>query len=544
MEQFGKYQLRERIAVGGMAEVFDAILPGRAGFERRVAIKRILPQFSADESFLSMFVDEAKIAVQLSHSNIAQILELGCVDGAYFIAMEFVEGRDLRFIGKRLRKREERMPVPVACYLVMQVAEALAFAHEATGRDGQPLSVTHRDLSPHNVMVTDEGGVKVIDFGLAKAMGRATQTRKGVLKGKLAYMSPEQSLGRDVDPRSDLFSLGACFYEMLTGERLFMRATQVATVTAVRESTPPPIRSIVSEMPFELEAIVTRCLAKDPDGRYQSAQELHDAVQGFVYHQGCVVGRRQIAEWLEHIVSSEDASGSLVASALSSGMTHDESQLGPATSRHMRARRITEDPLVDSTRGVDPARRSSGSFSSENDLQEKTADARESSAGPVHDVDAASEAEANVATVEALVDQPTDSIEIEIELDGFSDATPALSKFKGKGLDPAAPPPVDTIEIRPDDLARLVKSSSEATDESKDDAPTWDAGPDTQRALGEEVSADHQGEDATDVGRPPMKELGNTEPAIPAEDLEAEGSSNGYRPPPPSRLAGGPRRGD
>ena len=244
LEHFGKYHLRERIAVGGMAEVFDAVLPGRAGFERRVAIKRILPQFSADESFLSMFVDEAKIAVQLSHSNIAQILELGCVEGAYFIAMEFVEGRDLRFIGKRLRKRQERMPVPVACYLVMQVAEALAFAHEATGRDGQPLSVTHRDLSPHNIMVTHEGGVKAIDFGLAKAMGRATQTRKGILKGKLAYMSPEQSLGQDVDPRSDLFSLGACFYEMLTGERLFMRATQVATVTAVRESTVPPIRSI------------------------------------------------------------------------------------------------------------------------------------------------------------------------------------------------------------------------------------------------------------------------------------------------------------
>jgi serine/threonine protein kinase len=248
-----------------------------------------------------MFVDEAKIAVQLTHSNIAQIHDLGCHEGAYYMAVEYVHGRDLRAISNAEQARGGAVPIALACFIVMKVAEALDYAHRAEGRDGRPLNVIHRDVSPQNVLISFEGDVKVIDFGLAKAAGRSTQTQAGILKGKLAYLSPEQARGEVIDQRSDIYALGIVFFELLTGQRLFLRDNDIDTIMAVREGRVPAPRSVASDIPFELEAIVQRALDSDRTTRFQRAQELHDAVEAFLYRSGKVVTRRHVASYMREL---------------------------------------------------------------------------------------------------------------------------------------------------------------------------------------------------------------------------------------------------
>ena len=199
---FGKYDLLERINVGGMAEVFRAKAYGVEGFERLVAVKRILPNIAEDNEFITMFVDEAKIAVQLNHANIAQIFDLGVVDGAYFIALEHVHGRDLRAIFERCRQGGSPMPVAQACFIVMKMCEGLDYAHNKRDAGGRDMNLVHRDVSPQNIIVSYEGEVKLIDFGIAKAASKANKTQAGILKGKFGYMSPEQVRGLDIDHRS------------------------------------------------------------------------------------------------------------------------------------------------------------------------------------------------------------------------------------------------------------------------------------------------------------------------------------------------------
>jgi serine/threonine protein kinase len=214
---FGKYYLLERINVGGMAEVFKAKAFGVEGFERLLAVKRILPNIAEDEEFITMFIDEAKIAVQLQHANVAQIFDLGKVDDSYFIALEYVNGKDLRAIFDRGRQRGEVMSVPQACFVVMQVCEGLDYAHNKRDAQGHELHLVHRDISPQNVLIGFEGEIKLIDFGIAKAAGKASKTQAGILKGKFGYMSPEQVRGLPIDRRSDIFSVGIVLYELLTG---------------------------------------------------------------------------------------------------------------------------------------------------------------------------------------------------------------------------------------------------------------------------------------------------------------------------------------
>ncbi|HEU5060606.1 MAG TPA: serine/threonine-protein kinase, partial [Kofleriaceae bacterium] len=218
---FGKYLLLDRISVGGMAEVFKAKSYGVEGFEKVIAIKRILPSMGEDKDFIKMFIDEAKIAGQLSHANICQIFELGKHQGAHFIAMEYIWGKDLLQIQHRLRKGGQIMPVAMACYIVSKVCEGLDYAHRKRDAMGRHLEIVHRDCSPQNVLISYEGEVKLIDFGIARAASRSSRTNAGVLKGKFGYMSPEQVRGLPLDHRSDLFAVGTVFYESLTGERLF-----------------------------------------------------------------------------------------------------------------------------------------------------------------------------------------------------------------------------------------------------------------------------------------------------------------------------------
>jgi len=302
---FGKYYLLERINVGGMAEVFKAKTVGVEGFERIVALKRILPSIAEDEEFITMFIDEAKIAVQLQHANIAQIFDLGKVDDSYFIALEYVNGRDLRGIFDDLRKQGQVMPMPQVCHLIMQLCEGLDYAHNKRDVQGRDLNLVHRDVSPQNVLIGYEGEVKLIDFGIAKAAGKASKTQAGILKGKFGYMSPEQVRGLPIDRRSDIFALGIVLYEMLTCERLFIGESDFSTLEKVRNVEITPPSSLNSDIPEKLERIVLKALEKNVEDRYQNAIDLHDDLQMFMHSVGQFSSRKDLSTWMKRTFSDE-----------------------------------------------------------------------------------------------------------------------------------------------------------------------------------------------------------------------------------------------
>ncbi|MGF1466485.1 MAG: serine/threonine-protein kinase [Sandaracinaceae bacterium] len=302
---FGKYELLERVSVGGMAEVFKAKAFGVEGFERLVAVKRILPSIAKDREFITMFIDEAKIAVQLHHPNVAQIFDLGKVGESYFIAMEYVDGKDLRTVFDHLRKRGRTVPVSMACHVVMKVGEGLDYAHDKRSASGRPLRLVHRDVSPQNILISYEGETKIIDFGIAKAAGKAGKTQAGILKGKFAYMSPEQIGGHAVDRRSDVFALGVVLHEILTGERLFVGPSDFATLENVRGAPIAAPSQRNPDVPVELDQIVLRALARDPDARYPTALALHDDLQSFMYAAGLYFSRADLAAMMARTFAAE-----------------------------------------------------------------------------------------------------------------------------------------------------------------------------------------------------------------------------------------------
>jgi serine/threonine-protein kinase len=276
---YGPYTLLEKIASGGMAEIFRARRSGVAGFEKIVAVKRILPHFSHDPSFVQRFVDEARVAAGLAHPNIVQIYDLGRVGASYYIAMEYVHGADLRTILRRLRDRGQRFPIGLAVLVATRVAAALEHAHGKTGDDGHPLEIVHRDVSPPNVLIAFEGGVKLTDFGIARAAIRVAVTEKGELRGKLMYMSPEQASGQPVDRRSDIFSLGVVLYELLTDQRPFSAGSDLSLLEAVRRGSFTPAAELLPAIPARLDAAVSWALRKDPADRPAHAGELRRALE-------------------------------------------------------------------------------------------------------------------------------------------------------------------------------------------------------------------------------------------------------------------------
>ena len=302
---FGKYYLLERISVGGMAEVFKAKAFGVEGFERLIAVKRILPSIAEDHEFITMFIDEAKIAVQLNHANIAQIFDLGKVGDSYFIALEYVPGKDLRAIFDKMRKLKELIPIPMACYTIMKVCEGLDYAHNKKDAAGRDLNLVHRDVSPQNVLISYDGEIKIIDFGIAKAAGKAGKTQAGILKGKFGYMSPEQVRGLPLDRRSDIFSVGICLYELLTGERLFIGESDFSTLEKVRNVEIIPPSTYNRRIPEELERIVLKALAKEVEDRYQTAMDLHDDLQTFMYTSGNFFARKDLATFVAKMFTSD-----------------------------------------------------------------------------------------------------------------------------------------------------------------------------------------------------------------------------------------------
>jgi TonB family protein len=300
-QQFGQYSLLQKIAVGGMAEVWKARMKGVEGFQKTVAIKKILPHLTDNSAFVTMFIDEAKLAAQLNHPNITHIYDLGKIGDDYYIAMEYVEGRNLRALLNAARRRAAKVPLGLALLIGARLASALDYAHRKRGFDGRELGLVHRDVSPQNVLISYEGDIKLCDFGIVKAVSKASHTQMGALKGKLQYMSPEQAWGKQVDGRSDLFSLGAILFETLTGRRLFPGDNEISVLEAVRECRVDSLRDLEPGIPPEVDDLVAKALAKDPEERFQNAGAMQQAIEAVLYSLRPAPSQAELAAFMHEL---------------------------------------------------------------------------------------------------------------------------------------------------------------------------------------------------------------------------------------------------
>ena len=305
--EFGQYVIEEQIATGGMAEVYKARMMGMEGFQKTVAIKRILSNLADNEEFVNMFIDEAKLAAQLNHNNIIHIYDLGMIESSHYIAMEFIEGRDLRSILQECRERGLKVPIGLALYIATLLASALDYAHKKRDFENRDLGLVHRDVSPQNVLISTEGDVKLCDFGIAKAASKASNTRAGALKGKLQYMSPEQAWGKDIDHRSDIFSLGLVLFEMLTSEQVFAGDSELSVLEQVRNPriTAPSNRN--PEVDPEIDHAVLKALEPGREERYQSAKELQQDLEVIIREHGWSPDNAALGRFLEEL----DAGGEI-----------------------------------------------------------------------------------------------------------------------------------------------------------------------------------------------------------------------------------------
>ncbi|MCG8420614.1 MAG: protein kinase, partial [Proteobacteria bacterium] len=303
--QFGPYRLIRQIAVGGMAEIHLAKTRGIAGFEKYVALKMIHPNFSSDDQFIEMLIDEAKISVQLQHANIAQTFDLGCVGDRYYITMEYVDGADLYKLLKQASEKNIVMPVDVAAFVAKEIANGLDYAHRKRDEYGRAMGIVHRDISPQNVLISHSGEVKLVDFGIAKATMKARQTAVGVIKGKYYYMSPEQAWGDPVDLRTDIFSAGILLYESLTGQMLYLEEDLHRLLQMVRSANIARPTSLRRDIPPQLEHIVMNALRKERDDRYQSAADLSTDLERFLHTYSPVFTPAKIAEYFHSVLEDQ-----------------------------------------------------------------------------------------------------------------------------------------------------------------------------------------------------------------------------------------------
>ncbi len=310
-ERFGNYEIIRRLATGGMAEVLLAKQHGMGGFERLVCLKRILPHLSRQEDFLKMFQDEARIAANLMHPNIAQIYDIAQEGDDFYISMEYVRGEDLRRVYNQEVSRGQTIPPNIAAHVAMGAAAGLDYAHRQTTLDGQPLGLVHRDISPQNIVVAYDGHVKLIDFGVAKAAGKLIQTRSGVLKGKYSYMSPEQASGDPLDGRTDVFALGVTLYEITTGTRLFKRENELETLHAVIACNVTPPSQVVPHYDSALEAIIMKALAYDADDRFFNAGEMEHALEEYLLQSGHPTSASNLATYMHELFAAKMADEAL-----------------------------------------------------------------------------------------------------------------------------------------------------------------------------------------------------------------------------------------
>ena len=303
--KYGKYTLIDRIAVGGMAEIFLARQAGLEGFEKTIVIKRIRPHLGKQSSFVKMFLNEAKLAAQLNHPNIVQIYDLGKIADTYFIAMEYIFGRDMRRVIPKAESMGIPFPMVYALKIVSSVCEGLYYAHQKGDIYGNPLNIVHRDVTPENIFVSFDGTVKVLDFGIAKAANQIEQTRAGEIKGKLSYMSPEQVVGKALDARSDIFSLGVVLYEWITGFKLFTGENEVAILKSISEGKIYAPSYFKADIPEAVEQILMKALDKDREQRYQTAWEMQYDIDQFLSEYEFTPSNIHLSNFLKQLFSDE-----------------------------------------------------------------------------------------------------------------------------------------------------------------------------------------------------------------------------------------------
>ena len=309
-ETFGSFKLLRRLAAGGMGEIWLAEQKGSAGFSKRVVLKTILECFADDPSLVEMFLDEGRIAANLSHPNIAQTFDLGqCGKGAdapYYIAMEYVHGRDLRDLLITNIDRKQFIPLNLVLRIIADVCQGLHHAHTVKTPEGHPDGIIHRDVSPQNILITFDGVVKIVDFGVAKATERASKTKSGVLKGKYAYMSPEQVRSKGLDGRSDVFSVGVVMYELVTGRRLFKRDSEMKTLDAVISAIVPKPRRFDTSVPPEVEKLMLKALSLRPKDRFQSAQEMQLTIEDLMIELQLPASSAHLSSFMQQIYGGEE----------------------------------------------------------------------------------------------------------------------------------------------------------------------------------------------------------------------------------------------
>jgi serine/threonine protein kinase len=302
----GRYQIIDRLAVGGMAELFKATLTGDHGFAKLVAIKKILPHLATDASFVEMFIDEARITAQLDHRHIVQVFELGTDADTPYIAMQFVDGLDVLGLLRECARAQIRLPADLCALIARDVLDALDYAHNAVSSDGRALGIVHRDISPGNVLLSWRGDIKLTDFGIARAAERRHKTEAGTLKGKYGYMSPEQVSGSEIDPRSDLFSVGILLAEMVMARRLFTSTNDLDILLMVRDARLDRLHKYAAEFPVELRVLTVRALQRRPEDRWQSAAQFRDALDEWI-RRTTRVQTRDLAALIGRVINAPTA---------------------------------------------------------------------------------------------------------------------------------------------------------------------------------------------------------------------------------------------
>jgi len=300
-----RYRVVDRLEAGGMAEVFRGEALSVQGFKKQVAIKRVLPHLAQNKSFISMFLDEARLGARLSHANIVTVFDIGAADNTYFIVMEFIDGCNLKAVIEHFRQMGRRMGVKEAIYICMETCRGLSYAHELQGDEGEELELVHRDISPPNILLSKRGEIKVTDFGLAKATTQLEKTDPGVVKGKFSYLAPEAALGEPVDARADIFALGIVLWEMLAGRRLFLGETDYQTVKLVQQANVPSLSRLNPEVDADLEEVVMKALARDSDERYLSARDFGDALAGYLFGKQLKVTSYDVANLVKQVLAKK-----------------------------------------------------------------------------------------------------------------------------------------------------------------------------------------------------------------------------------------------
>ena len=360
----GRYQILKHLASGGMAEVYLARTAGLEGFVRHVVIKRIRAKEARDNNYVKMFLDEARLAATLHHHNIVQVHDVGQEDDEWYLAMEYIHGKDARALAMKAVEAKEHLPLEHVVSIVSSAAAGLHHAHEQLGPDRKPLGLVHRDVSPSNILVGYDGSIKVADFGIAKAVQRSVETHSGTLKGKVAYMSPEQCRGKPVDRRSDVFALGIVLYELATGRRLFKAESEFMSMSAIVAGTVPAPTRFRPDLPPELELIIMKALATNPDERYGTADALRRALEELATAIGLRMSTTSLADYMKQLFGAR-VEPWLVDQDSEEAIDHESSGSGISEAPELslsglevepdapiavaRRRAITSVPLVDDT---------------------------------------------------------------------------------------------------------------------------------------------------------------------------------------------------